>query len=319
MLVDQVKVRVEAGTGGNGHVSFRREKYVPKGGPDGGNGGRGGSVYVKGLNNIYLLKKFREQPLVKAQAGQSGMKNKKQGANAPNLIIKVPFGTRITNLTTRQQFEILSDTQPILLAKGGFGGRGNWEFRSATNQAPRQFEKGRAGQLFSYLFELQLIADVGLIGLPNAGKSTLLNALTQAKAKVADYPFTTLEPNLGVLDKLIIADIPGLIEGASAGKGLGIKFLRHVERTKVLLHCLSAQSNDPIKDYRVVRHELEAYNPQLTHRPELLVLTKVDLLSPKQLNAINKQFNKQRLSALPVSVLDDASLKRLVEKINALT
>lgn len=318
MLVDQVKVTVEAGSGGSGCVSFHREKYVPKGGPDGGNGGDGGNVYVEGINNIYLLKKFREQPYIKADNGGPGQKNKKHGANAPDLIIKVPFGTRITNLNNNSQIEILDGSSRFLLAKGGYGGRGNWEFRSATNQTPLQFEKGRPGQIVPYLFELQLIADIGLIGLPNAGKSTLLNALTEAKAKTADYPFTTLEPNLGVLENLIIADIPGLIEGAHTGKGLGIQFLRHVERTKVLVHCLSCQSSNPVKDYQIIRQELEAYNPLLLKRPELLLLTKTDVLSTQELTALKTKLKKQGLSPLPISVLDDNSLHTLKNEVKNL-
>jgi len=318
MLVDQVKVTVEAGSGGSGCVSFHREKYVPKGGPDGGNGGDGGNVYVVGINNIYLLKKFREQPYIKADNGGPGQKNKKHGANAPDLIIKVPFGTRITNLNNNSQIEILDGSSRFLLAKGGYGGRGNWEFRSATNQTPLQFEKGRPGQIVPYLFELQLIADIGLIGLPNAGKSTLLNALTEAKAKTADYPFTTLEPNLGVLENLIIADIPGLIEGAHTGKGLGIQFLRHVERTKVLVHCLSCQSSNPVKDYQIIRQELEAYNPLLLKRPELLLLTKTDVLSTQELTALKTKLKKQGLSPLPISVLDDNSLHTLKNEVKNL-
>lgn len=317
MLVDQVKVRVEAGSGGSGCVSFHREKFVPKGGPDGGNGGTGASVYVIGVNNIYALKKFREQPLIKADKGQAGAKNKKHGANADNLIIKVPYGTKIINLDDRSVIEILNNSTQFLLAKGGKGGRGNWEFRSATNQTPLQFEPGRPGQVQRFLFELQLIADVGLIGLPNAGKSTLLNTLTQAKAKIADYPFTTLEPNLGALDKLIIADVPGLIEGAHFGKGLGIRFLRHIERTKLLVHCLSAESLDPIQDYQVIRQELLAYNPKLENLPELLVITKTDLLDLKQQKAITKQFSQKKLKPMFISVLDDHSLlelKTVIEK-----
>ncbi|OGK64803.1 hypothetical protein A2262_01250, partial [Candidatus Roizmanbacteria bacterium RIFOXYA2_FULL_41_8] len=292
-------------------VSFHREKFVPKGGPDGGNGGNGGSVYVIGQNNIYLLKKFREQPLVKAESGQPGAKNKKHGANAPDLIIKVPLGTRITNLWDNSQVEILDESSRFLLAKGGKGGFGNWEFRSPTNQTPRQFEPGRPGQNTKYLFELQLIADIGLIGLPNAGKSTLLNALTQAQAKTADYPFTTLEPNLGAFDDYIIADIPGLIEGAHFGKGLGIRFLRHVERTKLLVHCLSCESENLIKDYQIIRQELIAYNPKFVDRPELLILTKADVLDKKTQTKLINQFIKQNLKPLFVSVLLEESLEEL--------
>jgi len=314
MLVDQVKVIVEAGSGGSGHVSFRREKYVPKGGPDGGNGGRGGSVYVVGINNPYALKKFREHPYIKAANGRPGENNKRHGANGSDLEIKVPFGTRITNLKDRSGFEILDGQQRFLLAKGGKGGRGNWEFRSATNQTPRQYEPGKVGEKINYLFELQLIADIGLIGLPNAGKSTLLNALTAAHAKTAAYPFTTVEPNLGMFGKLIIADIPGLIEGASAGKGLGFQFLRHIERTRLLVHCLSLESNNPLKDYLIVRQELLNYNPKLAQHPELLVLTKTDLLTQNERQNILKKFTAKKLKPVFVSVLDDQSLEKLKAK-----
>lgn len=318
MLVDNVKISVKGGNGGRGCVSFRREKFVPKGGPDGGNGGDGGNVYVKGENNIYLLKKFRESPNIQADNGQMGSSNKKHGANAKHTTIKVPFGTKIINQKDHSEIEILDESSIYLLAKGGHGGRGNWEFRSATNQTPRQYEPGTPGTHANYFLELQLIADVGLIGLPNAGKSTLLNALTKAKAKTADYPFTTLEPNLGALGKLIIADVPGLIEGAHTGKGLGIRFLRHIERTKLLVHCLSAESTDLIKDYSVIRQELLAYNPRLGSLPELLIITKTDLIDIKQQKAISKLFAKEKLEPQFISVLDDQSLTEFKDKLKSL-
>ncbi len=311
MLVDKVQIKVVAGRGGNGSASFRREKYVPKGGPDGGNGGKGGDVYISGLNDIRLLRKFREKPLIKAEDGTGGGQRKKSGKNAPDTVIKVPYGTLITNLKTGENFEVMDSRELHLLARGGSGGRGNWEFRSATNQAPTYAEPGKPGEEADYILELRLIADIGLIGLPNAGKSTLLNVLTSAHAKVANYPFTTLEPNLGTFGEHIVADIPGLIEGASQGKGLGIRFLRHVERTKLLVHCLSCESADPIKDYQVIRKEIGEYNQKILERPEVVVFTKYDVLDGPALKEFVKKTRTITPEPILISVLDDNSIARL--------
>ena len=319
MLVDSVKITVKGGKGGNGAMSFRREKFVPKGGPDGGNGGRGGDVYVVGENNPYLLKKFREQPLIEAEDGTMGGSNKKTGQNGGDLIIKVPFGTRITNTKDHTFVEILNSESRFMLGRGGRGGRGNWEFRSPTHQTPRYAEKGEKGSTAEYLLELLLIADVGLIGLPNAGKSTLLNALTHSLAKVADYPFTTLEPNLGKLEDMVIADIPGLIEGAHKGKGLGFQFLRHIARTRLLVHCLSCEQEDPEKVYSVIRDELEKYSQDLVKRPELVIFTKYDILDERQLVQFKKKIKKRWGEALFVSVLDDQSIAKLKQKLISLS
>jgi GTP-binding protein len=318
MLVDSIKVEVRGGKGGAGCVSFRREKFIPRGGPDGGNGGWGGSVYVIGENNPYLLKKFRECPLIKAEPGKPGGTNKKYGANAPDTIIKVPFGTRITRLVDGAVLEILDKKKKYLLAKGAIGGRGNYEFKSATNQTPRFAEPGRIGEILNYQFDLMLIADVGLIGLPNAGKSTLLNALTDADAKVAPYPFTTLEPNLGPLGDYIIADIPGLIEGASTGKGLGFQFLRHVERTRLLVHCLSVENPDPQKTYQGIRKELDSYSEKLSALPELVIFTKIDLLEEKELKKFQTKFKKLFPKSLFLTVLVDEQIATLRQTLLSL-
>ncbi len=315
MLIDKVQVHVVGGHGGEGAVSFRREKFIPKGGPDGGNGADGGDVYAIGVNNIRLLRKFREIPMVKGIPGGKGGAEKCTGKNGDDLVVKVPLGTRITNLRTNDYFDVLNDSERYLLARGGRGGKGNWEFRSATNQTPLQFETGQPGQDRLYEFELMMIADVGLIGLPNVGKSSLLNALTNANAQVANYHFTTLEPNLGTLGRLIIADIPGLIEGASTGKGLGVHFLKHVARTKLLVHCVSCQSVDPIQDYKTIRNEMETFNKELMDIPEIIAFTQSDTLDEVQKKAFIKTVKKLSPKPLFLSIIDDDSMKVLEKEI----
>lgn len=291
MIVDEAVITVKAGDGGDGAVSFRREKYVQKGGPDGGNGGDGGEVYIEGVADLSALKRFRYQKEFEAENGGRGMPKKMSGKNGKDLVLKVPVGTVIVDKRSNERWDISKIGEPLLIAIQGKGGRGNWHFRSPSNTTPKQFERGGWGQKRILELELQLIADVGFIGLPNAGKSSLLNELTRASVRVADYPFTTLEPNLGAMPSfaktsdgkshLILADIPGLIEGASGGKGLGIKFLRHIRRTKVLVHCISAESNDVARDYQIVRQELKQFDPELLKKKELVVLTKVDLVNKK--------------------------------------
>ena len=277
MFVDTAKVFIQAGTGGNGCVSFRREIYVDKGGPDGGNGGKGGNVIFEATENLNTLIDFRFKPELKAEHGQNGSKSKRQGKSGDDYIIKVPMGTLV-----KKDGVVIADLthngEQVIIAKGGDGGFGNAHFKSSVRQTPRIAEMGEPGDTFEAALELKLLADVGLVGFPNAGKSTFLSVVSNARPEIADYAFTTLTPNLGVADiddsSLLIADIPGLIEGASEGKGLGDAFLRHVERTAVLLHLIDAYSNDIASDYKTIRNELEQYSEELISRPEIIALTK---------------------------------------------
>lgn len=279
MFVDTAKVLIQAGKGGDGAVSFRHEKYVAKGGPDGGNGGRGGDVVFKATKNLNTLVDFRYKPELKASPGSDGSKRDKTGRSGENLVVKVPMGT-IVKKDQVVVADLTGDGQEVVIAKGGAGGFGNAHFKSSVRQAPRIAEKGEPGESFEAELELKILADVGLVGFPNAGKSTFLSVVSNARPEIADYAFTTLTPNLGVVDidssSILIADIPGLIEGASEGKGLGDAFLRHIERTAVLLHMIDAYSNDVAKDYKTIRLELEKYSPELIGRPEVVALTKVE-------------------------------------------
>lgn len=280
MLIDDVKITVKAGHGGPGKVAF--QKVVMSLGPTGASGGHGGSVYMEGVSNLDALSQFRFKKDLQAPNGEPGGHQFRDGHRGEDLILKVPVGTVIHNLTTNKDTEIVKIGERILVAKGGNGGKGNFHFRSSKNTSPKQSQPGLPGEEFSLRLELKLIADVGLIGLPNVGKSSLLNELTGAKSRVANYKFTTLEPHLGVYYDLILADIPGLIEGASEGKGLGDKFLRHVERTKILFHLVSAESEDPIQDYKTIRNELGAYSKTLLEKDEYLFLSKSDVTDPKE-------------------------------------
>ena len=318
MLVDEVQIVVKAGNGGNGSASFIRNSQTARGGPDGGNGGIGGSIYIQGVNDIDALQTFRYNKKAKAEDGVNGGKNKLFGRNGKDLVIRVPLGTLVQDLSNNTVLEVIDESTKHLIARGGKGGRGNNEFKSATNQAPKFAEKGESGEDKKVKLELKLIADVGLIGLPNAGKSSLLEVLTNAHPKIANYPFTTLEPNLGVMDGLILADIPGLIEGASAGKGLGVRFLKHIERTKILVHCIDVSSNDPYKDYETIRLELKSFNENLLSKKEIILITKADLISKGDIEKFVKLFRKKNKDALPVSIYDDKSLNELKEKIKEL-
>ena len=321
MFVDTAKVTVQAGKGGDGAVSFRHEIYVDKGGPDGGDGGRGGDVIFHATENLNTLLDFRYKPELKASDGTAGSKRKKAGRSGEDLVVKVPLGTLV-----KRDGEVIADLtengQEIVIAKGGDGGFGNAHFKSSTRQTPRIAELGEMGDAFEAELELKLLADVGLVGFPNAGKSTFLSVVTNARPEIADYAFTTLTPNLGVADidssSLLIADIPGLIEGASEGKGLGDAFLRHVERTAVLLHLIDVYSDDVAKSYRTIREELQKYSPELATRPEVVALTKCEGLDDDivamQLDELNKVIPK----GTPVFTISAAAHKNLTEVLRAL-
>jgi GTP-binding protein len=282
MFVDKVQVNVKAGDGGDGIVSFRHEIYVDKGGPDGGDGGKGGDVIAKATRNENTLAKYRFNKLLKADNGKNGGGQKKRGKSGQDLILDVPVGT-VVIYNDEILADLTEDGAEAVIARGGDGGFGNAHFTSSVRQAPKVAEKGEKGEEFDFIFELKMIADIGLVGLPNAGKSTFLSVVSNARPEIADYPFTTLVPNLGVVDldkdkSLLIADIPGLIEGASSGKGLGDEFLRHVSRCHILLHLIDSRSEDIVKDYKIIRTELEKHSPELATKHEVVALTKIDLI-----------------------------------------
>lgn len=318
MFIDDVTIRVFAGNGGKGAVAFN--KNLMSLGPAGGSGGKGGSVYAEGVSNLSALQQFRYEKSIQAEHGMEGRGQFKDGHDGKDLTLKVPVGTIIHNLTNGYDSEITKIGERVLLAKGGNGGKGNFHFRSPRLTTPKRFQPGLPGEEFQFRLELKLTADIGFVGFPNVGKSSLLNELTRAKAKVANYPFTTLEPNLGAYYELILADIPGLIEGSSRGKGLGIKFLRHIERTRILFHFVSAESPSPKKDYDTIRKELGGHSKKLLEKPEYLFLTKSDEASPADLKKKLAVLKKISREALAISLYDDKSIdavKKLLNKIKS--
>lgn len=317
MLIDDVIVRISGGKGGDGIVGFSKTRLTL--GPTGGNGGPGGDVYLEGVNDISALQQFKFTKEVKAEDGGQGTTRLNDGPRGKDLIVKIPVGTVCTNLTTGEVREITKAGEQIMVAHGGYRGRGNFHFRASTNTTPKEFEEGKEGESFEFRFELKMIADVGLVGLPNAGKSSLLNALTGAHSKVGNYSFTTLEPHLGAYYGLILADVPGLIEGASEGKGLGDKFLRHIERTREIFHLVSAESDDVVRDYKVIRTELKKYNPELAKKNEQLILSKADTVSEKEVKEKLAKLKKMNTNVIPLSVIDDDSLQRVKEILSTMT
>ncbi len=315
MLVDNIKLIIQAGSGGNGSAHLRRDGQTAKGGPDGGNGGNGGNIYFQGSHNLTDLQEFRYKKKITADSGTDGKRQKMFGRNAPHLTIYVPLGTSITDLKSGNVIEITGTNAPVLMAQGGKGGRGNTEFKSATNQTPRNFEKGTPGEEKELFLELRLIAEIGLIGLPNAGKSSLLAALTNATPTIGAYPFTTLEPNIGMLKTHPIADIPGLIEGASKGKGLGIDFLRHIEKTKILIHLIDLTNTAPKKAYDTIRSEFNRFNPLLLDKPEYILLSKTDLVDEKVIIRVKKLFTKLGKHVFTCSIYNPDSIDALKQTL----
>ncbi|MGE4558760.1 MAG: GTPase ObgE [Desulfobulbus sp.] len=318
-FVDEAKFYVKAGDGGNGCVSFRREKFIPKGGPNGGDGGKGGDVYLVADRNLRSLIDFRYRSHFKAESGVGGQGSDKHGRGGKDCIVRVPPGSVIKDAETGAVLvDLVEPEQAFLAAKGGKGGLGNARFATSTNRTPRKATPGRPGEEQWLLIELKLLADVGLIGLPNAGKSTLLSKLSAANPKIAPYPFTTLEPQLGVLhleygEPCIIADIPGLIEGAHQGVGLGHQFLRHIERTSILLHLIDVSGEDqqPLDDYQVLARELAAYKQELLERTHLVILNKIDLVDEERLAEVKAQFAALGLEVMALSAETGEGLERL--------
>lgn len=322
MFTDRVSLDLAAGKGGNGVVAWRREKYIPKGGPSGGNGGKGGSVYLEADAEVYSLQWFRNRHHLKAENGMPGGSNRCQGRQGKDLILKVPCGTLVKDADTGEVLHDLTTHKQIIeICKGGKGGRGNDSFKTPTNRAPIQFTEGKEGETCRVELELKLIADVGLVGFPNAGKSTLISAVADVEVKIAPYPFTTLQPNLGFLEtedyrRIYIADIPGIIEGAHRNRGLGFEFLRHIERTKLLLIVLDASGIDgrtPIDDYLILRDEMEKYNPELLERPQFVILNKMDTEEAQELaKAFRKKFPKLKSKSFEISAARGDGVPELI-------
>jgi GTP-binding protein len=309
-FVDQIKIYIKAGDGGDGVVRWRREAGVPKGGPAGGDGGDGGDVYVQAVRDISLLSKYAHKDSFEAEDGSAGAAQNKTGKSGEDLVIDIPTGSVITDLDTGASFELTEDDQQQKLLEGGEGGLGNTQFKSPTNQAPRKQTDGTSGGAGNFHIELKLPVDAGFVGYPNAGKSSLVNELTNADSQVGSYEFTTLSPHLGDLYGFVLADIPGLIEGAADGKGLGHTFLRHVSRTKMLVHCVSLENEDVVEAYRVIRNELSAHDEALQEKSEIVVLTKTDMVDEATVAAAKKALEAETDSSIyTTSIIDDEAIK----------
>ncbi|MFM9903546.1 MAG: GTPase ObgE [Pyrinomonadaceae bacterium] len=326
MFIDRVKIKVKAGDGGDGVTAFRREKFIPRGGPSGGDGGVGGSVWMESNEGLNTLLHLRYNPEHKAERGHHGEGSNRYGKDGEDAVVKVPVGTQVFDAGTNELlYDFTEPGQRYLAAKGGKGGWGNSHFATSTRQAPKFHYTGRPGGDRELQLELKLLADVGLVGFPNAGKSTLISVISAAKPKIADYPFTTLEPNLGVVDMgdfrtFVVADIPGLIEGASEGAGLGDRFLRHVERTKLMLHLIDVSSlsgRDPVSDYEIINRELANYDADMATRPQIIVATKIDALDePDRLEKLKKRAKKDRKKLFAISSVTNDGVKELVNAVS---
>lgn len=314
-FVDEIKVHIKAGRGGNGVVRWRHEKGKDKAGAAGGNGGWGGDVYVHGTRNFHVLSSYRHVKEFVAENGEPGFKHSMDGKDGDDLIIDLPIGSSVTNLSTGKVVTLLEDGQKVKILKGGRGGLGNEHFKASTNVRPQQSTTGKPGDEAEFMIELALVADAGLVGMPNAGKSSLLNALTNASSKVGSYVFTTKEPHLGSLFGFVLADIPGLIQGASQGKGLGHKFLRHITRTSLILHCVSAENEDVVAVYKVIRDELSAYNSLLIEKPEIVILTKTDTVLPDDLEKKIRALKAVSKDVITVSIHDEESVQKISKTI----
>ncbi|MBN8587032.1 MAG: GTPase ObgE [Rhodothermia bacterium] len=322
-FVDYVTITVRSGKGGAGAVSFRREPFVPQGGPNGGNGGKGGSILLEADHHLYTLLDLRYNRHHFAENGQNGSSNLKTGKDGQDMILRVPCGTVAKDTDTGEELgEVMHPGDRIMLVKGGRGGKGNDHFKTSTNRAPRHAQPGESGEERNITLELKVLADVGLVGFPNAGKSTLISALSAARPKIADYPFTTLEPNLGVVayrdfKSFVMADIPGIIEGAHEGRGLGLRFLKHIERNAVLLFMIPVNTEDIPHAYQILLEELEAFNPELVEKPRMLALTKMDLLTPEEKQELHRRIKDlpSGLSVFPISAVTHLGLDPLKDAL----
>jgi len=321
-FIDQVEILIKAGAGGNGCMSFRREKYVPRGGPDGGNGGHGGDVIIVADPSKHTLLDHAYRKHYSAERGRHGKGKDQTGASGRNAIVPVPVGTVVSNAATGEILDDLVERgQKLVAARGGRGGRGNARFATSTDQAPRRFENGEPGEELKVKLTLKLLADVGEVGLPNVGKSTLISVISAARPKIADYPFTTLVPNLGVVKSpnyasFVVADMPGLIEGAHLGKGLGLEFLKHIERTRLILHLVDITRPDPMEDYKKIRHELESYGMGIERKPEIVVVAKIDIApDSKTVTSVVDKFRRNGIEAVAISAVAHKGLDKLIKMV----